>query len=58
MPDIAGFGNCENIGKEECFAFINGRCRILHTCDFKNGKCPFRQTKEEKERKEWEIKHR
>lgn len=51
--DIAGFGHCVN-NQTDCYAFCNGRCRVLNNGDFNGRKCPFYKNKEEKEKEEWQ----
>lgn len=41
-----GFGVCTNV-KEDCFAFLKGKCRALSNGDFKGRECPFYKSKEE-----------
>lgn len=37
----AEFGDCKAEYKNDCFAYVSGKCRILTECDFGNRKCPF-----------------
>lgn len=49
MADIAGFGVCNN-NHEDCFAYMRGRCRILHDADFHGKDCHFYKEKSEHEK--------
>lgn len=49
MGGGAEFGHCTDKLKDTCFAYVNGRCRILHNCDFKGKECPFYKSKEDYE---------
>ena len=40
MSERIAFGICLQ-NKENCFAYVAKKCRILHNTDFGNRKCPF-----------------
>ena len=41
MGGGAVFGECNAEYRNECFAYVSGKCRILTNCEFGNRKCPF-----------------
>lgn len=41
MGGGAEFGICKEVNRDKCFAYVNGRCRILTSAEFGKRKCPF-----------------
>lgn len=53
MGGGAEFGICKEENRDKCFAYVNGRCRILTSAEFGKSKCPFfKERKSKDDRKE------
>lgn len=43
--------------KQDCFAYLSGKCRVLNNTDFNGKQCPFYKTKAQwlEELKKWPM---